>query len=298
MAHVSITNMKLLISLDQSWLLERLLSILLAQRSNQLIVLARKSVGEHVGEKPMVTIFEFFNGAVKKMVSSIRECEQKSHCIVYAKIHRIHKENGWAYTGCRKCNKKVNVVESKASSSAGKSKVTFYCEDDGAVQVASKHGMDVDEYWPGELLDLVGKRMLFKLYYSDYNVNNNNHTYRCDAVSDDPAMIKHFKDGFLDEKDDDEEFTPTSVNGNSGSGGSSGTSSRRLKHTNDNDSDINRVIDMDTPNKENKGSGSGGSSGSKRVFIGLDDIESDEDEGGSSNKNPKLVSVKVEKEDT
>ncbi|GKF92313.1 hypothetical protein Tco_0279032, partial [Tanacetum coccineum] len=113
----------------------------------------------------------------------------------------------------------------------------------------------------GELLDFVGKRMLFKLYYSDYNVNNNNHTYMCDAVSDDPEMIKHFKDGFLDEE------TPTSVNRASGSGGSSGTRSRRLKHTNGNDLDINRVIDMDTPNKENEGSGSGGSSGSKRVFI-------------------------------
>ncbi|GKD83431.1 replication protein A 70 kDa DNA-binding subunit B, partial [Tanacetum coccineum] len=156
--------------------------------------------------KSMVTISEFFNGAVKKMVSSIRECEQKSHCIVYAKIHMIHKENGWAYTGCKKCNKKVNVVDTKASSSAGKSKVTFYCEDHGVVQVASRHGMDVDEYWPGELLDLVSKRMLFKLYYLDYNVNNNNHTYMCDVVSDDPTMIKHFKDGFLDEEDDDEEF--------------------------------------------------------------------------------------------
>nr|GFD32768.1 replication protein A 70 kDa DNA-binding subunit B [Tanacetum cinerariifolium] len=45
-------------------------------------------------QKPVVTFAEFFHGAVKKMVSSIRECEQKSHCIVYAKIHRIHKENG------------------------------------------------------------------------------------------------------------------------------------------------------------------------------------------------------------
>nr|GEZ79205.1 hypothetical protein [Tanacetum cinerariifolium] len=47
-----------------------------------------------------------------------------------------------------------------------------------------------------------------------------------------------------------------------------------------------------------KNEGSGGSSGIKRVFIDLDDFESDEDEGGSSNKTPKLVAVKVEKEDT
>ncbi|GJT23747.1 replication protein A 70 kDa DNA-binding subunit B, partial [Tanacetum coccineum] len=143
--------------------------------------------------KPVVTIAEFFHG--------------KSYCIVYAKIHKIHKESGWAYTACKQCNKKVNVVETKATTSFGKSKVTFYCEDDGAVQAKSsfkelmeKHGMDVDEYWPPELDKLVGKRFLFKLWYSDYNVNNNNHTYRCDAFNDDADMIKHFKAGFMDDE--------------------------------------------------------------------------------------------------
>nr|GEZ93685.1 ATP-dependent DNA helicase PIF1-like [Tanacetum cinerariifolium] len=181
--------------------------------------------------------------AVKKMVSSIRECEQKSHYIVYAKIHRIHKENGWAYTACKECNKKVNVVESKSSSSLGKNKVVFYCEDHGSVQVTSwykvimriidqsgsapivffntminkllgytawelmeRHGMDVDEYWPEELLYLVGKRFLFNIYFSDYNVNNNNYTYRCDAVNDDPEFIKHFKDGFMQDEDSEDEI--------------------------------------------------------------------------------------------
>ncbi|GKD51022.1 hypothetical protein Tco_1279998, partial [Tanacetum coccineum] len=66
------------------------------------------------------------------------ESEQILNCIVYAKIHRIHKENGWAYTAYKECDKKVNVVESKAMSSAGKSKITFYYEDHGAVQVASR----------------------------------------------------------------------------------------------------------------------------------------------------------------
>ncbi|GJS71683.1 replication protein A 70 kDa DNA-binding subunit B [Tanacetum coccineum] len=207
-------------------------------------------------QKPMVTIADFFNGAVKKMVSSIRECDQKSHCIVYARIHRIHIENEWAYTACKECNKKVNVVESKAMSSAGKSKVTFYCEDRGAVQVASrykvimrindqsgsapivffntminklsgytawelmeKHDMDVDEYWPGELLDLVGKR--------------------CDAVNDEPSFVKHFKEGFLDEEDDDEGFT---------------TPASRIKVTNLGDDSANHVLDMQTPTSGNEAS--------------------------------------------
>nr|GEY08452.1 ATP-dependent DNA helicase PIF1-like [Tanacetum cinerariifolium] len=92
----------------------------------------------------------------------------------------IHKENEWAYIGCKKCNKKVNVVESKASSSNGKNKVTFYCEEDGAVKVAS-------------------------------SINR----------------VLNMQ-------------TPTSGSEGSGSGGISGTIKRRLKPTNDNDSDINR----------------------------------------------------------
>ncbi|GJR04518.1 replication protein A 70 kDa DNA-binding subunit B [Tanacetum coccineum] len=212
-------------------------------------------------QKPVVTIAEFFHGAVKKMVPSIRECEQKSHCIVYARIHKIHRENRWAYTACKECNKKVSVVESKASSSYGKNKVTFYCEDHGAVQVASRykvimriidqsgsapivffntminklssstawelmerHGMDVDEYWPEELLNLVGKRFA---------------------------------------------------------------------------SGLNCVLQMTTPSPGIEASGSGSGSGSKRAFIDLDDIESEEDEGegGTSSQTQRLVRVKVEKED-
>ncbi|GJV15049.1 replication protein A 70 kDa DNA-binding subunit B [Tanacetum coccineum] len=160
--------------------------------------------------KPVVTIAEFFHGVVKKMVSAIHECEHKSHCIVYAKIHKIHKESRWAYIACKKCNKKVDVVKTKATTSSGKSKVTFYYEDDGAVQAKS-----------------------------------------------------------------------------------------RIKSVALNESSITRVMDLHTPPSGMEASGSGQSSGGdkKRVFIDLDSIESeDEDESGSS-KIPKLISVKIEKED-
>ncbi|GJV15048.1 replication protein A 70 kDa DNA-binding subunit B [Tanacetum coccineum] len=188
----------------------------------------------------------------------------KSHCIVYAKIHKIHKKSGWANTTCKHYNKKVDVVETKATTSSGKSKVTFYCEDDGAVQAKS--------------------RFLFKLWYSDYNVNNNNHTYRCDAFNDDADMIKHFKASFMDDEDDDEGFT---------------NPANRIKSVALNESSITRVMDLHTPPSGMEASGSGQSSGGdkKRVFIDLDSIESeDEDESGSS-KTPKLISVKIEKED-
>ncbi|GJV58096.1 replication protein A 70 kDa DNA-binding subunit B [Tanacetum coccineum] len=228
----------------------------------------------------------------------------------------IHKESGWAYTACKQCNKKVNVVETKATTSSGKSKVRFYCKDDGAVLVTSsfkvimriidlsssapivffntvfnkisghtawefmeKHSMDVDEYWPQELDELVGKRFLFKLWYSDYNVNNNNHTYHCDAFNNDADMIKHFKVGFMDE----EGFT---------------TPANRIKSVAFNESSITRVLDLHTPPSAMEASGSGLSSGGdkKRVFIDLDSIESEDEEASGSSKTPKLITVKIEKE--
>ncbi|GJV59329.1 replication protein A 70 kDa DNA-binding subunit B [Tanacetum coccineum] len=238
--------------------------------------------------KPVVTIAEFFHGAVKKMVATIRE---------------------------------LNVVETKVTTSSGKSKVTFYCEDDGAVQAKSsfkfimriidesssapivffnsmfnkisghtawelmeKHGMDVDEYWPQELDELVGKRFLFKLWCSDYNVNNNNHTYRCDAFNDDVDMIKHFKAGFMDDEDDEEGFT---------------TPANRNKSVALKESSITRVLDLHTPPSVMEASVSGESSGGdkKRVFIDLDSIEIEDEEESGSSKTPKLISVKIEKED-
>nr|GEY41408.1 hypothetical protein [Tanacetum cinerariifolium] len=216
---------------------------------------------------------------IKKMVATIRECEQKSHCIVYARIHKIHKESGWAYTACKVCNKKVDVVESKAASGSGKSKVTFYCEDNGAVHVKSifKHGMDVDEYWPQELDELVGKRFLFKLYYLEYNVNNNNHTYHCDAFNDDPDMVKHFKAGFMDDEDVDEGFT---------------TPANRIKSVTLNESSITRVLDLKSPSSKVSDSGQSLGRDKKRVWIDLDDIESKEEDESGSSKTLKLISVK------
>ncbi|GKE72529.1 hypothetical protein Tco_1534570 [Tanacetum coccineum] len=102
------------------------------------------------------------------------------------------------------------------------------------------------------------------------------------AVNDEPAFVKHFKEGLLDEEDDDEGFT---------------TPASQIKVTNLGDDSVNRVLDMQTPTSGNEASGSGESSGSKRVFIDLDDIDSNEDEEVRANKTPKMLTVKVEKED-
>jgi hypothetical protein len=73
-----------------------------------------------------------------------------------------------------------------------------------------QHGMDPDEYWPKELDSIVGKKCLFKIYFSEYNVNYNNHTYRCDAFSENVDFIKHFKKYFFEEEPTD--VVPDEVN--------------------------------------------------------------------------------------
>ncbi|GJY80738.1 replication protein A 70 kDa DNA-binding subunit B [Tanacetum coccineum] len=166
----------------------------------------------------------------------ILQLGKDSHCIVYARIHRIHKEHGWAYTACKQCNKKVDILPRQNRPPV------YVCEEHGTVQPASrfevivrviddsgsapllffnnnffklsrhiawelikKYNMDPDEYWPEELDQIVGKKCLFKILYSKYNVTKNNHTYRCDSFSEDVELINHFKKNFIDTDTDDEE---------------------------------------------------------------------------------------------
>nr|GEU75166.1 retrovirus-related Pol polyprotein from transposon TNT 1-94 [Tanacetum cinerariifolium] len=248
-----------------------------------------------IPQKPVATTAEFFNEAVKKMVSSIRKCDQKSYCIVYARIHRIHKENGWAYTACKECNKKVNVVESKAMSPTGKSKVTFYCEDHGAIHIRPDHGAIHVAFRYKVIMQIIDQSSSAPIVFFNTTINklsgytawelmkkHNIDVDECDAVNDEPAFVKHFKEGFLDDEDNNEGFT---------------TPASQIKVTNLGDHSLNRVLNMQTPNSGNEASGSGESSGSKRVFIDLDDIDSEEDKEGRANKTHKLLTVKVEKED-
>lgn len=61
--------------------------------------------------------------------------KQETTLVVYAKIHKIHKEHGWNYLACRKCNTAVKEQPAKggARQSANK-KPTYKCEPHG-VQV-------------------------------------------------------------------------------------------------------------------------------------------------------------------
>ena len=68
-----------------------------------------------------------------------------------------------------------------------------------AWEVMEEHGMDTDEYFPDELNQIIGRQYLFKIFYSEFNHNNNSHIYRAEKVTDDDDIIRFFKMGFLDE---------------------------------------------------------------------------------------------------
>ncbi|GKB55873.1 hypothetical protein Tco_0912059, partial [Tanacetum coccineum] len=106
--------------------------------------------------------------------------------------------------------------------------------------------------------------------------------------------IKHFKKGFLTDEADDEQAdaAPDEEANNDFT-----TLSTLIEKVNMHDSSVNRVLDMETPSKD--GSGSGESSGVKkrRVFIDLDELDTEsEDEEGNSNTED-FVKVKVEPEE-
>ncbi|GKD27265.1 replication protein A 70 kDa DNA-binding subunit B, partial [Tanacetum coccineum] len=116
-----------------------------------------------------------------------------------------------------------------------------------AWELMEKHGMDPDEYWSGELDHIVGKKCLFKIFFSEYNVNNNNQNYRCDAFSEDVQS--------------DEFSTPSTL----------------IKKVNILDSTVNRVLDMQSPTNAGEASGSGASSGSKKSFIFMKEMHEDKE---------------------
>ena len=60
-----------------------------------------------------------------------------------------------------------------------------------------EYGPEVDDYFPAELNSLVGKKLLFRFEYSEFNVTHNNHVYQIKLISDEEAMISYFKKDFI-----------------------------------------------------------------------------------------------------
>ncbi|GJT27693.1 replication protein A 70 kDa DNA-binding subunit B [Tanacetum coccineum] len=270
-------------------------------------------------EVKVVSIAEFFHGAINRMVGGIRDSEPDSHCIVYAMIHRIHKEHGWAYTSCKKCNKKVDILHRQNRPPV------YVCEEHGTVQPASrfkvivrvidksgsapllffnnnlvklsrhtawelieKYNMDPYEYWPEELDNIVGKKCLFKLFYSEYNMAKNNHTYHCDSFSEDKELINHFKNNFKDtDTDDDDEESSDDL----------AQSTTKENNATIEDSIDEYDSDMHTASttRDSTTSLDGSSSKKRKLIIDLDEVKSEPEDNIS--KTHELVAVKIEPED-
>nr|GEY78540.1 replication protein A 70 kDa DNA-binding subunit B [Tanacetum cinerariifolium] len=108
--------------------------------------------------KKEVTADDFFKGAIKKTVGSIRDSDGPYHCLLYAKIHKIHRENGWTYLACKKYGRSAKEADSDESLSSGSASLLLF--DDLVFKLTygeqchtliQKHGLNYDDYFPPEL---------------------------------------------------------------------------------------------------------------------------------------------------
>ncbi|GKE12838.1 hypothetical protein Tco_1416389 [Tanacetum coccineum] len=136
--------------------------------------------------------------------------------------------------------------------------------------------------------NIVGKKCLFKLFSSEYNVAKNNHTYRCDSFSEDVKLINHFKNNFIDTEIDDEEPSDELAQ-----------STTKKNKPIMQDSHDEHDSDMHTTFKTRDSTSivEGSSSKKRKLIINLDDVESKPEEEGNISKTHELVAVKMEPED-
>ncbi|GJU56314.1 replication protein A 70 kDa DNA-binding subunit B [Tanacetum coccineum] len=180
----------------------------------------------HNPDSHVVTPTEFMQGCFRKMVGMIRDIEPETYCVVYATIHSIQYENGWAYIACKSCNTKVTPIQSKVgSSSRNKKQLLHYknhretyavvsrfkiivrvFDESGFAQVVlfdnnvykmtklsawkimEEQGMDVNQYFPDDLNQIIRKQYMFKIKYSQFNHNNNSHVYRAEKFVDNQTL--------------------------------------------------------------------------------------------------------------
>ena len=64
-------------------------------------------------------------------------------------------------------------------------------------ELMEKYHYAGEDVFPSELDVIVGKKMLFKFAYTEFNITNNNHVYQVKMLSDDREMISLFKEGFV-----------------------------------------------------------------------------------------------------
>jgi hypothetical protein len=69
-----------------------------------------------------------------------------------------------------------------------------------AWEIMEREGMDTEEYFPDVLNQIIGRKYLFKILFSEFNHNNNSYIYRAEKVTDDVDIINYFKNRFIEEE--------------------------------------------------------------------------------------------------
>ncbi|GKE68135.1 replication protein A 70 kDa DNA-binding subunit B, partial [Tanacetum coccineum] len=168
-----------------------------------------------------------------------------------------------------------------------------------AWELIEKYNMDPDDYWPEELDHIVGKKCLFKIFYSEYNVAKNNHTYRCDSFSEDVELINHFKKNLIDTQSADEKNTAIREDSSDEHDSDMHTvSKKKINKAIIEESSDEHDLDMQRPTKTRKTISKVKVSISKKRKLIIDEheVESEAEEGNIS-KASELVAQQVEPED-
>ena len=74
--------------------------------------------------------------------------------------------------------------------------VSKLCNGISAYEIVNSVNRDPSDWFPEELSAMVGKNILFKVLFTQHNVNSNSHVYTCKSVSDDSELI-HFYKGLI-----------------------------------------------------------------------------------------------------
>ncbi|GKC60803.1 replication protein A 70 kDa DNA-binding subunit B [Tanacetum coccineum] len=252
-------------------------------------------------EEKMVTPQEFMNGAVKQLVGSIRETEPDTECVIYAAVHSIQYESGWAYLGCKQCSKKVEPVPTKGPSTS-RTKQTWWCtKHESQEQVADRYKMIVrvmDESGTAQLCIFDGnmhKMSGFTAWELVEKYGPDTKTYfpkELDVIIGKRFLFRDSEEDSEEDMEDDMEDVMT-------------TPAAPIKSTKFRDLSLTRKLQLQTPTSECIGSSSGHTSGSEKkhqrtidhsiVVIDLSDSEYDtEDDGKEPNAKKPMVAENEE----
>ncbi|PWA70801.1 replication protein A 70 kDa DNA-binding subunit B [Artemisia annua] len=183
--------------------------------------------------KTYVDVDKFLKGAVRMNVGDIHDTTNETTIVIYAKIHMIYKEFGWSYPVCKQCGRIAKENDSLHSWRCDRhgvmtsiveryKLVVRVIDDTGSTSLILSDNMvrklvnipcdilkdqyvdAIDDVFPKELDAIVGKKLLFRFFYSLYNMNTDDHVYQVKMISDDKCIIKKFKE-YYDrvEKDED-----------------------------------------------------------------------------------------------